>query len=160
MMQDGVTGRDVWTVPHPGPAALGRLGLLALLALVALGCHKGAPALEPYEGASVIQEERDIVNEVIPDSARRADIMAILDRTEARLQRFTEEVAPLGDSLRVLFRSRDATDEQITDVYRSISELRADALRDFMRHQLEIREITFANEWAEISGRDERLIGN
>ena len=41
--------------------------------LLASGCHKKTQTPEPYVGASVVDEERDIVNEVVPDSARRAD---------------------------------------------------------------------------------------
>jgi len=128
--------------------------------VLAAGCHKSAPAPEPYAGSSVIEEERDIVNQVVPDSARREAILAILDQTEARLTRYSDNVAPLEDSLRALFRSRDATDEQITDVYHAIGELRAGALQDFVHYQFKIRDITFPNEWAEISRRDNRLIGN
>jgi hypothetical protein len=137
-----------------------RLGVLFSLVLLAAGCHKSTPAPEAYSGASVIDEERDIINEAVPDSARRAYILAILDRAEARQRQYTEDTAPLEDSLRALFRSYEATDEQLTEVYQAISEIRAAAVDDYLQYQLEIRDITFPNEWLEITGRDQRLIGN
>ena len=142
------------------PWPMVRLVATVCVLLVAAGCSKKAPAPEPYTGASVLDEERGIVNDVVPDSARRADILAILDQAEARMRRYTEESAPYTDSLRVLFRSRDATDDQLLAVYRAYGQVRVDAARDFVQYQLAIREITFPNEWKAINGRDNAMLGN
>jgi len=134
-------------------------GLLCTLA-VAAGCHKKTPSPDPYLAATMIDEERAIVNEVVPDSARRADIMAILDQAESRMRQLSASAQPLSDSLHALLISWNATENQIKGSHQAIAEVRHRQVDVIVRYHFEMRELMFPNEWAAIADRDARAVVN
>jgi hypothetical protein len=136
------------------------LGVLFSLVLLAAGCHKNAPAPEGYYGQTMISEERQIILDAVPDSARQADILTILDQAESRMREFTVTTKPQREAITALMSDRDATEEQIRSAYQAFDQTRHDALRDLAGYQGEIKRITFPNEWAQIADRDARPITN
>jgi hypothetical protein len=134
------------------------LGVLLCGALLATGCHKKTQAPEPYAGASMISEERAIVTEVVPDSARREAILAILDQAESRLREFETTSAPQRKVADAVLVDHDATEEQIRSAWKVFEENQHETLRALVGFQAEIRQMMFPNEWAEIATRSNRLI--
>ena len=127
--------------------------LLLLMVFVISGCSKKSIPDDAFRGESVLAEKRVRIQKHISDSAKQAQLLAIVDEGEKLLREFSQESSDYRERIQTLTADYDAGREDFEGAVSNFNDKAETLLKKLADQGVAMRELTTPEEWKKISKR-------